>query len=665
MTKLTIQDLELRGKRVFIRVDFNVPLKDGVVTDETRIRETIPTLRLAIQKGARLILASHLGRPKGGPDSKFSLFPVAKKLEALIGKPVRFASDCAGPVPESKSKTLADGEILLLENVRFHPEEEKNDEAFSKQLASLCDGVFICDAFGSAHRAHASVVGITRFVKQSAAGLLMEKELNYLGKALTNPTRPFVAILGGAKVSDKIEVVENLMKIADATLIGGGMAYTFFKAQGLPIGKSLVEDDKLDLARKLLADAKENNRKLLLPVDHVIAPEFKATAPATTVDIPSTPADQMGLDIGPKTAAAFAAEISRAKTIVWNGPMGVFEMPAFANGTLEIARAVAAATSAGATSIVGGGDSVAAVHQSGVAGRISHISTGGGASLEFLAGAKLPGVEALTDKPEEKVVGVSSSAPVTRRRVVAGNWKMYKTQMETEVFFSAFSMLVDGIKQCDIVVAPPFTAIHSAVEAARGTQIAIAAQNVFWEKEGAFTGEISPQMLVEAGCRYVIIGHSERRQFFGETDETVAKKTKTALAAGLIPIVCLGERLEQRETGATEHICKAQFLGGPGSLTAEAFSRILIAYEPVWAIGTGKTATPEMAAEAHRFIRKCAAEKYSAAHASALRILYGGSVKPDNIQGLMAQEEIDGALVGGASLDAKSFASIVRDCAGR
>src|ERR1700734_1732103 len=398
MNKLTINDLELRGKRVFIRVDFNVPIKDGVVTDDTRIRETIPTLRLAIQKGGRVILASHLGRPKGGLDSKFSLFPVAKKLEALIGKTVRFASDCAGPVPESKSKTLGDGEILLLENVRFHPEEEKNDETFSKLLASLCDGLFVCDAFGSAHRAHASVVGITRFVKQSAAGLLMEKELAYIGKAITNPARPFVAIIGGAKVSDKIEVVENLMKIADVMLIGGGMAYTFEKAQGLQIGKSLVEDDKLDLAKRLIADAKAKNFKLLLPTDHVVAPEFKADAPATICDVTATPADQMGLDIGPKTIAAYSAEIAKAKTIVWNGPMGVFEMPAFSKGTLEIAKAVAAATAAGATSIIGGGDSVAAVHQSGLAKQVSHISTGGGASLEFLGGTKLPGVEALTNK---------------------------------------------------------------------------------------------------------------------------------------------------------------------------------------------------------------------------------------------------------------------------
>jgi phosphoglycerate kinase len=398
MNKLTINDLDLRGKRVFIRVDFNVPLKDGVVTDDTRIRETLPTLRLAIQKGGRLVLASHLGRPKGALDPKYSLAPVAKTLEELLERQVEFAGDCVGALAEAGSKALADGDVLLLENVRFHPEEEKNDEKFSKQLAALCDGLFVCDAFGSAHRAHASVVGITRFVKQAAAGVLMEKELAYLGKAVSNPARPFVAILGGAKVSDKIEVIENLMKIADAMLVGGGMAYTFEKAQGLPIGKSLVENDKIDLAKRLIAEAKQRNFKLLLPTDHIVAPDLKPDAKATVCDVSATPPDQMGLDIGPKTIAAYKAEIAKAKTIVWNGPMGVFETPAFARGTLEIAQAVAEATSAGATSIVGGGDSVAAVHQSGIAGKISHISTGGGASLEFLAGRKLPGVEALTNK---------------------------------------------------------------------------------------------------------------------------------------------------------------------------------------------------------------------------------------------------------------------------
>ena len=398
MTKLTIQDLDLRGKRVFVRVDFNVPLKDGVVTDDTRIRETLPTLKLAMEKGGRLVLASHLGRPKGGPDAKYSLKPAAKKLEELLDKPVGFAADCVGPDAEAKSKALKDGDVLVLENVRFHPEEEKNDEAFSKQLAALCDDIFVCDAFGSAHRAHASVVGITRFVKQAAAGLLMERELAYIGKAISNPTRPFVAIIGGAKVSDKIEVVENLMKIADAMLIGGGMAYTFLKAQGACIGKSLVEEDKLDLARKILADVKQQNFRLLLPLDNVVTPEFKADAPTKVVEVSAIPPDQMGLDIGPKTIAAYSAEIAKAKTIVWNGPMGVFEMPAFAKGTLAVAHAVADATSSGAISIVGGGDSVAAIHQSGLAGKISHISTGGGASLEFLGGRKLPGVEALTNK---------------------------------------------------------------------------------------------------------------------------------------------------------------------------------------------------------------------------------------------------------------------------
>ena len=399
MSKLSIHDLQMNAQRVFMRVDFNVPLDGGRVTDDTRIRETLPTIEFARQRGARLVLASHLGRPKGKPDPQYSLRPVAAKLAELTGVAVDFASDCVGPEAEAKSRALANGGLLLLENVRYHAEEEANNENFSRRLADLCDGLFVCDAFGSAHRAHASVVGITRFVKQSAAGLLMERELAYLGKALANPERPFVAVLGGAKVSDKIEVVENLMRVADAMLIGGGMAYTFLKSQGFPVGNSLVEADKLDLAQKILAEAKQRNFRLLLPEDHVLGAQFKPDTETQTTSVSSTPVGWMGLDIGPVTIAKYSAELSRAKTIVWNGPMGVFEMAAFARGTLEIARAVAAATAKGATSIVGGGDSVAAIHAAGLADKVSHISTGGGASLEFLGGRKLPGVEALTDKP--------------------------------------------------------------------------------------------------------------------------------------------------------------------------------------------------------------------------------------------------------------------------
>ena len=398
MNKLSIRDLELGGKRLFVRVDFNVPLDRGRVTDDTRVRETLPTLAFARDRGARLVLASHLGRPKGKPDPKYSLRPVAAELTELLGAQVEFAADCVGADAEAKSRALANGGVLLLENVRYHAEEEANDEAFSRQLAALCDGLFVCDAFGSAHRAHASVVGITRFVKQAAAGLLMERELAFLGKALSNPERPFVAVLGGAKVSDKIEVVENLMRIADAMLIGGGMAYTFLKSQGLPIGNSLVEVDKLDLARKLIEEAKQRNFRLLLPTDHVLGAELKVDTKTQTTSVNATPDGWMGLDIGPETVTKFSAELARAKTIVWNGPMGVFEMPAFAKGTLEIASAVAAATANGAISIVGGGDSVAAIHAAGLASKVSHISTGGGASLEFLGGRKLPGVEALTNK---------------------------------------------------------------------------------------------------------------------------------------------------------------------------------------------------------------------------------------------------------------------------
>ncbi len=397
MPKLSIHDVDLHGKRVFVRVDFNVPLSErGSITNDTRIRQTVRTIEYALGQGARLILASHLGRPKGKFNPKMSLAPVAAHLAELLNRPVSFVVDCVGPAAEQAAAALQNGEVLLLENLRFHPEEEANDPAFAEQLAGLAD-VYVNDAFGAAHRAHASTVGMTRFLSQAAAGFLMAKELDYLTRATLNPVRPFVTVLGGTKVSDKIAVIENLLPIVDALLIGGAMAYTFLRAVGRPTGKSLVEEDKVDMVNRVLRAAQARDHRLQLPIDHLIAAKIDSSSPTQVLDGTgmAIPEDCLGVDIGPGTIDLYCAEIARAKTVLWNGPMGIFEIKPFAQGTMAVAKALA---SFGGTSIVGGGDSIAALAAAKVEGKITHICTGGGASLEFLAGKKLRGVEALTDK---------------------------------------------------------------------------------------------------------------------------------------------------------------------------------------------------------------------------------------------------------------------------
>lgn len=640
--KKTIEDIDVRGKKVIVRVDFNVPLDDnGNITDDKRIVGALPTIRYLVGNGAKTILVSHLGRPKNGPEEKYSMKPTAVRLSELLGKPVIMAADVIGPDAKAKAAALKEGEVLMLENVRFHKEETKNDPAFAKELASLAE-IFVNDAFGTAHRAHASTAGLADYLP-AVCGYLIRKEISIMGKALSNPERPFVAILGGAKVSDKISVIENLIDKVDTLIIGGGMAYTFLKAKGCKIGDSICEDDKLDLARSLMEKAEKKGVQLMLPIGSIVGKEFKPDTEYKYVPSDDMPDGWMGMDIGSQTIEYFSKEIKKAKTIVWNGPMGVFEFENFANGTREIAKAVA---ESGAISIVGGGDSAAAIEQLGFADRITHISTGGGASLEFLEGKVLPGIAVLMDKNP-------------RKKIIAGNWKMNKTAKEAAEFVTALIPRVADA-QADVVVGAPFVCLPDVIKAAAGTNIKVAAQNMHWEEKGAFTGEVSGPMLRDLGVEYVIIGHSERRQYFAETDETVNKKVHAALKYGLKPIVCVGESLKQREQGVTAELVSYQVKIALLGLTAEQVKDLIIAYEPVWAIGTGKTATNEQANEVCVIIRDTIKSLYDEETADMIRIQYGGSVTADNAEGLFGMSDIDGGLVGGASLKLDDFEKIVK-----
>lgn len=642
MKKKSLEDIDVKGKRVIVRVDFNVPLdkKTGVITDDKRIRAALPTIRYLIESDARVILVSHLGRPKNGPEDRFSMKPAVERLSELLGRPVTRALDVIGEDARKKAEALKPGEILMLENVRFHKEEKKNSPAFARALASLAD-LYVNDAFGTAHRAHASTAGLANFLP-AVSGYLIQKEIDVMGQALADPKRPFIAILGGAKVSDKIGVIENLIEKVDTLIIGGGMAYTFIAAKGKKIGNSLCETDKLDLAKSLLEKAKANQVDILLPGDSVIADSYAADASSRITCSGDIPDGWMGLDIGPDAVKRFSEVIRKAKTIVWNGPMGVFEFEAFAGGTREIARAVAESS---AVSIIGGGDSAAAVELLGFGDQVTHISTGGGASLEFLEGKILPGINALMDVNP-------------RRTFAAGNWKMNKgIPDEAEKLLKGLKPAV-AEAESEIAVAVPFTALQTAIEACDYSNIRVAAQNCHFEDSGAYTGEISPAMLAEMGVSFVIIGHSERRTYFGETDELVNKKIKAALNWGVRPIVCCGESLEQRQAGQTTEWIRKQVIAACAGLSAQQMNFVTIAYEPIWAIGTGKVATNEQAQEVCAMIRTLVGELYDQKTADAIRILYGGSVNAKNVKGLFDQPDIDGGLVGGASLKVDDFSTI-------
>lgn len=639
MDKKTVRDLDVAGKKVLVRVDFNVPLNDkGEITDDTRITASLPTIQYLLEQKAAVILMAHLGRPKGQIKPELSLAPVAKHLGKLLGKKILFAPDCVGEAAQAAASKLKPGHILLLENLRFHKEEEKNDMEFAEKLASLAD-LYVNDGFGVSHRAHASVEGVTHFLP-AAAGFLLEKEIQYVGQAVTNPLHPFVAIIGGAKVSDKIGVISNLLDKVDTLLIGGGMANTFLAAQGYKMGKSLVEEDKLDLAKELLDKAKKNKVNMLLPTDLVMAAAFAPDAEHVTEKVKNLNQAYMALDIGAETSKAYAEALADAKMIVWNGPMGVFEMDAFCKGTEAVAKAVAKSR---ATSIVGGGDSVAAIEKLGLAKRITHISTGGGASLEYLEGKVLPGVAALDD---------------LRRKMIAGNWKMHKTVSEAVELAEDIVMETNGTLN-EVVIFPPFTALETVADAIDGKHVGYGAQDLHWEDKGAFTGAVSGAMIADICAEYVLVGHSERRTIFGENEKIVASKIIAAYRNGLKPMLCVGENLAEREAGKTARKINMQLKSALRVISAEDAENLVVAYEPIWAIGSGKAATPEDALEVCTLIREKIGKIFTPDIARKVRILYGGSVNEKNAASFNLSG-IDGVLVGGASLKADTFAAIVR-----
>jgi len=640
----TLSDIDVKGRRVFLRADLNVPINNGVITDATRISKTMPTLEYLLSRGASIVLCSHLGRPKGiGYEAKLSMAPVAEWLKNH-GLDLTLASGIIGKTVEAEAASLKPGQILLLENLRFDKRESENNPGFVKKLSCLAD-IYVNDAFSAAHRAHASVSGVTlEFAPNRAVvGLLMEKELAAMSKIMHNHDRPLLVIMGGSKVSEKIGIIRHFLGKADTILIGGAMSFTFLKEMGVNIGNSLYEKDKLDLAKSLRQEANISGTNLILPLDHLVAKEIDANAECHITQNQDVPEGSMGLDIGPETVATYVEEIRKARTILWNGPMGVFELDPFATGTMAIAEEMADTADRGNFVLVGGGDSVTAAAKAGVTERMSYVSTGGGASLEFLSGMELPGITTIQD----------AHTTVKPVKMIIANWKMnhlYKDAAKFCLKFKASHKAIDGVV---VAIAPPTTML-SYLSKELGSMVSLYGQNAHFEPNGAFTGEVSMAQIRDAGATGVILGHSERRQYCSETDEILLCKIKSAWTNSLTPILCIGETMDQLDDGSALNVIKRQLriLSGLGT------GPISIAYEPRWAIGTGRRANVNQIDDMHNFIRIQLIDLLGIA-GRKVPILYGGGVTTDNFGEIIKITEVSGCLVGGASLDANKFLALV------
>ncbi len=648
MDFLSVKDVSVAGRRVLVRVDFNVPLTESdAVADDSRIRAALPTIRFLSESGAKTILVSHLGRPGGRPVPDLSLRPVVRRLSQLLDTEIPLLEDVTGRRVKRAVDGMEPGDIVFLENVRFHPGETENDPRLARDLATLAD-IYVNDAFGTAHRMHASTYGVAEYLP-GVIGLLMEREIETLSHLREGPESPYVAVLGGAKISDKLTVCRELLNKVDALILGGGLANNFLLCLGYSVGNSLVEPEMIPEVRSVIAEAASKDVDLLMPIDVVVTEVISPGAKTKVVSSSEVPRDWSIVDIGPRTAARYVEKLREARTVFWNGPMGIFEISEFSEGTKRIAESIARL--AGARTVVGGGESVEAIARLRLADSIDFVSTAGGAALSFLAGRQLPSLQVL-QRPEGE-----------RRVWIGGNWKMNTRRDEARQLARDIVAGYDG-GSTDIVLFPPHPFVESVGEQLAQTAVGLGGQDSHWEDTGAFTGGVSALMLRSIGARTVLVGHSECREHFGDDDDRVHGKLAATLEAGMSAVLCVGETLIEREEGDHLETVTRQLEVALKDVPRNSSRKLVVAYEPVWAIGTGRPALPRDIDAMTSHIRAELRRLMGPGAAARIRVVYGGSVTPGNIRELMDLPEVDGALVGGASLRADSFLRIIRRAAG-